>query len=224
MKKKVIACVVGVCVLCGGMGTYAGTVIEQYKTARGTTAIVEQENVHKNRIAIEVDGKSVKTDSWYANDVTYIPLREVSNLLGAKVEYVSKTQTAKITSGEQTNPTNPTQLSQTIKGITIQIDKVIQDSDSLKIYISYKNNTSKQVMTGDSLSKIVASGKQFEYDLDFNFDRYYETNVPHAADFIEPGVTETSVIFFKPISANTINIVLNANFEQFRFNNVQIKK
>lgn len=116
------------------------------------------------------------------------------------------------------------QLSKTVKGVTVKIDKVVQDADSLKIYVTYVNSSKEEAMTGDSLTKIVANGKQYEYSTDFNFDRYYEQDVPHAADFIEPGVTEQSVIFLKPITADKINIVLNANFESYRFNDVKVQK
>ncbi|MEO4054864.1 hypothetical protein [Solibacillus sp. CAU 1738] len=125
-----------------------------------------------------------------------------------------------------TTPSTPSSsaLSKTIDDVTIQIDKVLQDSDSLKIYITYINNSDEEAMTGDSLSKIVANGKQFSYNDDFNFVRWYNKDVPHAADYIEDGVTERSVIFFPTTSATKINIVLNANFEQYRFNDVIIQK
>ena len=115
-------------------------------------------------------------------------------------------------------------LTQTVKDITVKIDKVVQDSDSLKIYVTYINNSKKAATTGDSLTKIVANGKQFETDFEFSFDRYYNQDVPHAASSIEPGVTEQSVIFFKPVTADKINIVLNANFDSYRFNDVKIQK
>lgn len=126
---------------------------------------------------------------------------------------------------DEQNSTPPaSELSKTINGVTVQIDKVIQNSDSLKIYVTYTNNTEEEIMTGDSLSKIVADGTQYEYESDFNFDRWYDQNVPHADSFIEPGVSEKSVIFFKPVQADTINIVLNADWEYYRFNNINIEK
>ena len=225
MKKGIIVGFLGIGLFCGGVGTYAGTIIDQYTTNRGTTATVEQEDVHKNRVGLEVNGVQVKTDSWYANGTTYIPLREVSNLLGASVVYEKATQSAKINSaGQKPSAPAPSALSQTINGVTVQIDKVVQDSDSLKVYVTYMNNTKEEIMTGDGLSKVVANGTQYEYDSDFNFDRWYERPVPHANDFIEPGVTEKSVIFFTPVETSTINIVLNANWEDYRFNNISIQK
>lgn len=115
-------------------------------------------------------------------------------------------------------------LAKTEKGVTVKIDKVVQDADSLKIHVTYINNSKKVAMTGDSLSKIVANGKQYENDFEFSYERYYDQDVLHAADFIEPGVSEQSVIFFKPVTADKINIVLNANFESYRFNDVKIQK
>ena len=80
----------------GGIGVYAGTIIESYKTVRGNIATVETENVHKNRIGITVNGKDISNQTWYANGVTYAPIREVANMLGASVEYNSTTQSADI--------------------------------------------------------------------------------------------------------------------------------
>lgn len=72
-------------------------------------------------------------------------------------------------------------------------------------------------------NSFIYAGKQYAYDSDFNFSRYYETGVDKAQDFIEPGVAEKSVIFFKPIpDVEAINIVLNANFEDYRYNNVKV--
>lgn len=40
------------------------------------------------------------------------------------------------------------------------------------------------------------------------------------AEFIEPDITEK----FKPVSADKINLVLNAYFEDYHFNDIQIQK
>ena len=145
-------------------------------------------------------------------------LKDKDNEIAALKEKIKQLESSKPT------PQPPTDLSQTIKNVTVQIDEVKQDSDSLKIYVTYINKADKEISTGDSLSKVVANGSQFGYDSSFNFDRWYKKDVPHAASYIEPGVTEKSVIFFKPTDADTINIVLNANWESYRFNDVQIKK
>lgn len=174
-------------------------------------------------IKVVVNGKTAKADAKLINNVTYVPLRAVSEMLGATVNWDNKTNTVNITNGGMTAPA-PSNLSQTYKDVNIKIDKVVQDSDSLRLYVTYTNNSGKAAMTGDSLAKVVANGKQHDYDFDFNFDRWYEQDVPHAQSFIEPTVSEPTVIFFRPVSAETINIVLNANFNEYRFNNVKISK
>ena len=149
-------------------------------------------------------------------DAKIIELNEKVKALEAKVKALSTPALPKAPSEGS--------LTQTVKDVTVKIDKVVQDSDSLKIYVTYINNSKKSAMTGDSLTKIVANGKQYGTDSEFSFDRYYDKDVPHAADFIEPGVTEQSVIFLKPVTADKINIVLNANFDSYRFNDVKIQK
>lgn len=96
LRNKIIIGALGISLFSGTAGVYAGTAIEMYKTARGNIATVEPENVHKNRIGITINGKEIKQDTWYADGVTYAPIREVANMLGASVEYNSATQSADI--------------------------------------------------------------------------------------------------------------------------------
>ena len=99
-SKKILVSTLAVGLFTGGIGgVYAGTIIERYKTPRGNIATVEQENVHKNRIGITVNGKELKNQTWYANGVTYAPIREVATILGASVNYNSTTQSADIVTG-----------------------------------------------------------------------------------------------------------------------------
>jgi hypothetical protein len=94
IKKKVLVGTIGLTLFTSG--AMAGTVIQSYKTPRGNIATVEREDIHKNRIGITVNGQKVKKDTWYSNDVTYAPLRDVSEILGAEVNYNSKTMSADI--------------------------------------------------------------------------------------------------------------------------------
>ena len=94
IRKKVLVGTIGFTLFTSG--ALAGTVIQSYKTPRGNMATVEKEEIHKNRIGITVNGQKVKKDTWYSNDVTYAPLRDVSELLGAEVKYNSKTMAADI--------------------------------------------------------------------------------------------------------------------------------
>lgn len=94
--KTLVAGALSLSLVTGGLGVYAGTVIESYKSPRGHIVTVEKENVHKNRIGITVNGKELKGTTWYANDVSYAPIREVSEMLGASVNYNPKTVSADI--------------------------------------------------------------------------------------------------------------------------------
>lgn len=113
----------------------------------------------------------------------------------------------------------------TQNNVKINLNRVVQDSDSLKVYVTYINNSDNKIYTGDCLTKIVANGKQYEYDSEFNFSRYYNKNVVHAQNFIEPTVQEKSVMYFSPISdVDKVNIVLSSGFEDYKFNDIKVQK
>lgn len=97
MRKKVLIGTLMSSLLVGGVVS-AGKVIDQYKTPRGNIATVEQETIHKNRIGITVNGKPIQSNTWYHDkEKTYVKLRDVSEMLGAKVNYNEKTMSADIT-------------------------------------------------------------------------------------------------------------------------------
>lgn len=202
MKKKLFISlmVVSLMLVSAGVGAYAAT----------------------KKMTLIVNGTVAKVDPISQNGVTYVPLRAAAEMLGASVGFDLKTNTVTVTSKSQL-PVSKS--AQTINGVSISLDKVVQDADSLRLYVTYTNNSKEETMTGDGLTKIVYGGKQYEYDHDFNFERYYETGVDKAPDFIEPGVSAKSVIYFKPVgNPKTINIVLKANFEAYKFNNITVTK
>jgi hypothetical protein len=182
--------------------------------------VLQKITVALNTVNLEVNGEKVGTDNILYKGTTYVPLRSAAEMLDKEVTWDQETMTAGINDPEF----EPSPLTQTINGVKVKINKVTQDADSLKVYVTYINKSNEEAMTGDSLAKIVSAGTQYTYESDFNFDRWYEKDIPHAAGFIEPTVTEESVIFFKPVSSETINIVLNANWEDYRFNNIKIQK
>ena len=94
MKKKAFIFTLAGALLFGG-GVHAGTIIDSYKTNRpGQIATVELETVHKGRIGLISGGRQVAEHTWYADGVTYVPLRQATELLGADLIYDTKTQTA----------------------------------------------------------------------------------------------------------------------------------
>jgi hypothetical protein len=122
MGIKKAALLGGMCLGLFSTGVYAGTVIEQYKTPRGTWATVENEKIHKNRIAVTVNGKPVKSNTWYHDEEkTFVKLREVSELLGAEVNYNAKTMTAEISLNNSARPSreftveNPAKINEVVR-------------------------------------------------------------------------------------------------------------
>lgn len=96
MNKRLLFSLLAIFLLFGGTAAYAGKIIKTYKTVRGTTATVEEEEIHKGRIGLTVNGTVVNKPTWYAGATTYVPLRDVSEMLGASVNYNSDTQSADI--------------------------------------------------------------------------------------------------------------------------------
>lgn len=175
-------------------------------------------------MTLVVDGTVAKVDPILQNGVTYVPLRAAAELLGATVNLDSKTNTVTVTS-KGTTVTPASNNSKTIGKVTVTINKVTQDADSLKVYVTYINKSDKAVSPAESLSKIVSNGKQYDYDTMFNFDRYYDTGVDNASGSLEPGVTAKSVLFFPPVANPTkINILVQPNYEEFRFNDIVVGK
>lgn len=201
MKKSTVIFSVFILLLTFSMGAYAAT-----------------------KYNFTFDGKKQSIDVQLINNTAYVPLNAVTELFGGKVTYDSKSKTYAVTSNT-TESTTQSELSKTIDKVTVKIDKVVQDSDSLKIYVTYVNNSNDKISNGSDLSKIVANGKQYSYDSKFNFERWYKKeNVPHADTYLEPGVTAEDVIFYAPVDADSINILIRANWTDYRFNNVKITK
>lgn len=171
-------------------------------------------------IKIVVNGKTANADARIINNTTYVPLRAVSEMLGANVDWNQKTQTVTITSA---GTTADSATVKTVNGVTIEISRVEQDSDSLRVYIKYTNTTKNEINTAESLSKIVMNGKQYDYDTMFNFDRYYNKGVPKAPYSLEPGASADSVLFFPADpGASTVNVTVSPEFNSIRFTDIKI--
>jgi hypothetical protein len=218
LKKRVIAGAVTIGLLCSGGGVYAGTVISQYKTVRGNIATVEKEEIHKNRIAIQVNGKKIKSDSWYANQTTYVPLREVSNLLGAGVVYDSKTMTAKITKDAPVvkPPTlsviNKSDLPYTIKaknGMQLTVNSYTFNSSEVVFNLTLKNNST----TSDKGSLMTSTWEAYDGKTTLEFvdqDRlFWDT------DNLRAGQSVTGNVTFNGLSQQTNTVSLFGSLWQY---------
>ena len=107
-------------------------------------------------------------------------------------------------------------------GIKVKLTKVEQDSDSLKIYVTYTNSSKEQLKPNRAADKVIANGKQLDCDAQFNLDRVKKLKLAHA-DWLEPGVTADDVILFSPVQgADKINIALYPNNIRFSFENISL--
>lgn len=108
-------------------------------------------------------------------------------------------------------------------GIKVNLTKVEQDSDSLKIYVTYTNNTKEQLKPNRGDAKVVDTGKQINCDAKFNIDRVEKLKLPHA-DYMEPGTGADDVVLFTPAQSDKINIALYPNGVRFNFENIPVVK
>jgi hypothetical protein len=139
-----------------------------------------------------------------------------------------KTAEAPSTGSSQATPATPAAtkvalpIEKELNGIKVNLTKVEQNSDSLKIYVTYTNNTKVQLQPNRADDKVIANGKQLDCDPQFNLDRVAKLKLPHA-DWLEPGVSADDVILFSPVQGtDKINIALYPNNTRFSFENVSV--
>jgi len=127
MKKKVMAGALAV------MLTLSTTVLAS-STQKDIT-------VNANQMKVVVDGKDITADNFLYNGTTYLPLRSVSEAMGATVAYDNATQTATITS----NGTSASEL--TMDATTADVYyELMDDSDSMNFlvgHLSYNTDDTK---------------------------------------------------------------------------------
>ena len=170
-----------------------------------------------------INGQRCDKDVIVIDDTGYLPVRKAGEIFGYEVDFMNN----KVILSNQ----NELILEEiTIEDVTVRINKVIQDSDSLRLYVEYINNTDDAILTADILAKIISNDKQYAYEIDFNWDRFYNKNIREPQNlklstFIEPKANLKSVIYFAPIKdIDFIDIELKANFKTFEFNNIKAEK
>jgi hypothetical protein len=182
-----------------------------------------------------IEGNSAKVYSWKNSDGSNI-IVEVENdkvvskaqsgLKNGKTSHNidnAKNTTADLDSKPMIVKSLP--VEKTINGVTTKISKVIQDSDSLKIYITYTNKTNNKIVAGDATSKVIANNNEYDYDPKFNLDRTDISSNSTIVDIVNTNETISSVMFFKPIgNIQYINLEISPNYETFKFNNIKVLK
>lgn len=65
--------------------------------------VKEMIEVYTNTVGVSVNGQYVKSDNFLYKDTTYVPLREISEMLGKDVDWIQATQTATINDRPETD-------------------------------------------------------------------------------------------------------------------------
>lgn len=141
-------------------GVYAKDIVNQYKTPRGNVVAVEEMEMHVDRVGLTVNGKQVKKSTLYKNSVTYVPLREVTELLGAEVKYNPTTWSADIKTED-------------IGALKAQIKKL--EAELKKANSNNSNNSNKP-----SASKLKLVGKTTVYQN----ENYLNTSIPNLNRYV----------------------------------------
>lgn len=144
-------------------------------------------------------------------------------IIGSFSACTSKASNATTSTTKGTEKKVELPISQTKDNITIKLTKVEQDSDSLKIFVTYTDNTKDQLKPNRSDDKVVDNGKQLNCDAQFNMDRVDKLKLAHT-DWMEPGTTADDVILFTPAQSDKINIALYPNGVRFAFDNIPVIK
>lgn len=195
-------------------GVYAGTVISKYKTNRGDYATVEREDIHKNRIALKVNGVKLKNKSWYVGGVTYVPLREAAEMLGAEVKYTSATQTAEInTAGHKQNTLiKQSDLPYTLKSsdgkFIVTINSFKATTSGITMNITATNRHSNAGAISPYNWDLYANNKFVDYR---EMDDYLESNKK-----LVSGKTVTGDVYYSGIPSGVKRV--KAEFEIFNWN------
>lgn len=113
----------------------------------------------------------------------------------------------------------------TIDNVSVKVTKITQDSDSLKIYVTYINNSDQAIDATDSMAKVTANRVQYSYDFNFDFDKYSANfGKDKVVDKVAPNTSEDSVIFMKPIpNIDRANLELSANSNYYDFTNLKVE-
>lgn len=221
MKKKIAISTLALSVF--GSGVYAGTVVKTYKTPRGDFATVEKEEIHKNRISLEVDGKQVKKPTWYVDGTTYVPLRDAAEMLGAEVLYDSKTMGAKITKMPLHNEQQvikksqlPYTLYSSSTGIVVTIVSINETSDTTTFKVKVTNNGDRDADLSSGSWDLYADNTLVDY---LGKDDYLNS---FNYSGIKSGQTVEGEIYFDALPSSSRSIILTPfvsnNYHDERFN------
>ncbi len=158
MKKKVLIIVLTLCLVFQNV-TFAAT--------WNTLAVL------MNGMTVKVNGQIVQSDNILYNGTTYLPLRAVSEALGAKVNYIDETKTADITiNNSQINNTGLDYNAVKIGSMYILIESYV-DAINSDQYVS-RNILSALINNYNTETQISSDISKYEENLKKNYSMIKE--------------------------------------------------
>lgn len=190
MKKALIGVLLIISLTAGSGAVYA--------LNRGTFAGFPTVNLRLN--GSDIDVAVMETPPVIINDRTYVPLRFISESLGAYVNWDENTRTVIINSSSSTTPDTPgaysnLPLTQTVDGFAITVKSVVNNpktnlySANTTVFLSIKNNSSGTYNINTSKTRIYCSGNSHSFT-NANLGMFYSMG---------PGTVKDGHLVFSPL-------------------------
>lgn len=126
---------------------------------------IDGKNTNVNEVNVEIDGQQLNTDfkAYTASGSTLVPIREITESLGAKVDWDAKTKSATITLSEKI-----VKLQIDSSVVYVNGDKVFVDTSTMPKFATY-SFPRKEVKTMVPLRFL---SETFGYEVGWNGDKY----------------------------------------------------
>lgn len=167
-----------------------------------------------SQINLVVNGKAVTdVEAKVIDGSTYVPLRAISEMLGAEVGYDSATKTAIIN-------THQSKEQVSIKDDSAQVEQLKKDIETIKLYSKIANHYRMLLVTDDSISDI---GTQMSFSFNYIYqnlqnplDNAYD-QIDFAIKMYNESLDSTNKLIAEAsangIDISNINTVLNHQFD-----------
>jgi len=148
----------------------------------------KQITVDANQMKVVVDGKNMTADNFLYNGTTYLPLRAISEAVGATVAYDDKTQTATITSsGTSREATMNATTADVYDELFYTSQKLFDLLDNFNYVVYFSNNLTKTERESkiDSLAEYAITLKEDVEKQEARIAKYEAKNSFYTTSFVE---------------------------------------
>lgn len=198
------------------LGLLIGTILATAGSAIAQVDWGKYQGLPIARLMIDGAVKNPAEPAFILKGRTYVPLRYISEALGATVDWDQTNRTvliisppkpdvAPITTQPTTQPIAAPQatyqnppISTTNQGVTLTLTSVQADASGTNLYVTIENNSNVDVRFPASLTQLVAGNTQFNQPLDYDYENF--------GDDLHPGVTKSGVIKFPALPSGTTQV------------------